>query len=186
MTSHAIHSFSDLSIYARKLITRQKLDAVIKTLALEIDKRFFFSKLECIVLMNGAYQLVSDLSKWMSIPIILNFQRISRYENDSPSKSLDDINIPLLSTDNRPVLVIDDIFDEGITLYEVVKSLRSKNPSRTIYTLVLLNKDKPRNIDFKPDFIGLTIKDVYVFGYGMDLSLKWRHLPEIWEVISTK
>lgn len=184
MTSHAINSFADLTIYAKKLVTRQKLDEIIKSLALKIDKKFFYSKLECVVLMNGAYQLVSDLSKWLTVPCIMNFQRVSRYENDTPSKELQTVNIPLFSTDNRPVLVIDDVFDEGVTLFEVVSSLERLYPSRVIYGLVLLNKERKRSVTYVPEFIGMTIKDTYVFGYGMDLSHQWRHLPEIWEVIS--
>ena len=177
-----INTFSDLLVHAKKLVHRKKLDEVITTLAIEVDKQFFMSKLECVVLMNGAYQLTSDLSKLLTVPSMMNFQRVSRYQNDRPTGEISSIDIKLLSNDNRPVLVIDDIFDEGITLYNVVNSLTIENPTREIYSLVLLNKDKERSISYLPDFIGLTIKDVYVFGYGMDLSEKWRHLPEIWVV----
>lgn len=186
MDSCSINSFSDLVIYARKLIVRQRLDEIVRNLALELNKKFFYSKLECIVLMNGAYQLVSDLSKWITVPCIINFQRVSRYENDIPTKEIKGLHIPLLSTDNRPVLVIDDVFDEGVTLVEVITFLKTHFPKRSIYSLVLLNKDKHRDVSYVPDFIGTTIKDVYVFGYGMDLSLQWRHLPEVWEVTSMK
>ena len=179
-----INTFSDLIVYAKKLLPQKQLETTVKELALEVDKRFFHSKLECIILMNGAYQLVSDLSKWLTVPCIMNFQKVSRYENDVPSKELNSIQIPVLSEDNRPILVIDDVFDEGITLSEVVYTLRKLNPTRHVYSLVLLAKDKHRKVTYVPDFIGMTIKDVYVFGYGMDLSEKWRHLPEVWEVTS--
>lgn len=179
-----IDTFADLQVKAKKLISRKELESIIKTLALEIDKRFQYSCLECVVLMNGSYQLAADLSKLLTVPSIMNFQRISRYENNCPSKSLGSINIPLISKDNRPLLVIDDVFDEGITLESVMISLKQQNPTRDVYSLVLLSKKKSRTINYVPNFVGTTIDDVYIFGYGLDLSLKWRHLPEIWEVLS--
>jgi len=181
-----IENFSDLQVYAKKLVTTRQLDDLVKTLALEVDKQFFYSKLECIVLMNGAYQLVSDLSKWLTVPSIINFVKISRYQDDKPTGCLSNIHIPLLAKDGRPLLVIDDVFDEGITLYEVVKSLQLNNPERRVYSLVLFNKRKVRGITYKPDFVGSEIEDTYIFGYGMDLSTHWRHLPEVWEVTSPK
>ena len=83
---------------------------------------------------------------------------------------------------DRVVLVIDDIFDEGVTLKAIVEHLRQTG-ARAVHSAVLVDKQHDRKVpDFTVDFIGLTVVDRYVFGCGMDYHEYWRNLPAIYAI----
>jgi hypoxanthine phosphoribosyltransferase len=91
--------------------------------------------------------------------------------------------LPQLALLDRTVLVVDDILDEGHTLQAILNAIKAQGAEQ-VYTAVLLDKQHERkaNPDYKPDFVGLTIPDRYVFGYGMDYKEYWRNAPGIYAV----
>ena len=87
---------------------------------------------------------------------------------------------PHVGIRDRHVIVVDDIFDEGITL-EFVERYCAQLGARTVTTVVLVCKQHPRPLTaLRPALVGLEVGDEYVFGCGMDYQGRWRHLPDIW------
>jgi hypoxanthine phosphoribosyltransferase len=88
--------------------------------------------------------------------------------------------MPQLNLSDRTVIIVDDIYDEGHTLIQLIKAVESQQPKQVL-TAVLVDKQHQRKADpsFKPDYLGLTVPDRYVFGYGMDYQHLWRNAPGI-------
>ena len=104
----------------------------------------------------------------------------SRYRNNEGTNDLEWKFKPDISLAGEDILLIDDIFDEGITLKAVVDELQKEQP-KTIRTCVLLNKIHDRKVqDFNVDFVGLEVADRYVYGCGMDYHGYLRHMPGIY------
>ena len=171
--------FSELIEFGYPLFTQQQIKLAVLRLARQLSEDLT-SPIECVILMNGAYQLASDLSKVLSNKAVFNFMRISRYQHDTPGE-LDFRQLQQLKliSSAKEVLIIDDVYDEGITLTRVLNTLQHNYPDRVFKTLVLIKKERQQT--YNPDYIGFTINpELYLFGYGMDLDNQWRHLPEVW------
>jgi hypoxanthine phosphoribosyltransferase len=82
------------------------------------------------------------------------------------------------SIEGKAVIVIDDIVDTGLTLYEVKKTLSARKPARVL-TCALLDKPSRRKFDISPDYSAFTVDDVFVVGYGLDSASSYRYLPYI-------
>ena len=112
--------------------------------------------------------------------IELDYCQVSRYRGTEQGGALDLIRSPTTGLEGRTVLLVDDIFDEGLTLDFVAGRCRALG-AREVVTTVLVRKTHDRvATGFRPDYIGLEVEDRYVFGCGMDYRHHWRHLPEIW------
>ncbi|MDX1788783.1 MAG: phosphoribosyltransferase family protein, partial [Psychrobacter sp.] len=110
----------------------------------------------------------------------------SRYRDNEGTNELDWKFKPDVSIKGEHVLLIDDIFDEGITLKAIVKELGKENPL-SIESCVLLNKEHDRKVaDFDVDFVGINVADRYVYGCGMDFHGYLRHLPGIYAIKEDK
>jgi hypoxanthine phosphoribosyltransferase len=86
-----------------------------------------------------------------------------------------DLKCPL---ENRDVLVVEDILDSGLTLKYIMDSLRLRRP-RSLKMVVLLDKPERRRVDIKPDYVGFTVPDRFVVGYGADFAEQYRNLPYV-------
>jgi hypoxanthine phosphoribosyltransferase len=103
--------------------------------------------------------------------------RVSSYKNeDKPVTEPEIIDQIRLDLTQQHVLLIDDILDTGHTLDKVTRILRAQKPA-SLHTCVLLNKKHRRQTKLKPDFVGFTIPDHYVVGYGLDFAERYRNLP---------
>jgi hypoxanthine phosphoribosyltransferase len=91
------------------------------------------------------------------------------------------IGQPSTSIEGETVLVIDDILDEGVTLAAIVDACRQAG-AKAVYSAVMVEKLHDRGVGFKADFVGLTVQDRYVFGYGMDYKGYLRNVPAIMAV----
>lgn len=128
--------------------------------------------------LKGSIMFFSDIVREIKIPCEIDFMTVSSYNSNTVSSG--EIKILKDLTENingRHVLIIEDIIDTGLTLYNLKKMLSSRNPeSLKICTLL----DKPSRIaDIKGDYCGFVIPDKFVVGYGMDLNEKYRNLPFI-------
>ena len=133
--------------------------------------------------MNGGMIFCAELLMLLPFPLQSAYLHASRYQNAMTGGKLDWKVEPSHCMDNRSVLIIDDILDEGHTLAEIVDYC-SKAGAREVVTAVLINKKHERKIwaEHKCDFIGLQCEDHYAFGYGMDYKGYWRNAPGIYRV----
>ena len=129
--------------------------------------------------MGGAAVFTGQLLPQLTFPLEFGAIEVTRYNNDIQGR---DITWRLAPRDNvrdRTVLVVDDILDEGITLAAIRKKLTEMG-ARKFYSAVFADKDLGREKPVNADFVGVTVPNRYVFGFGMDAYGLWRNLPAIY------
>lgn len=134
-----------------------------------------------LCVMNGALFTTSMLITRLNFPLRIGYLHATRYQGTTSGGELTwlaDSRWPLAC---EHVLVVDDIFDAGITLEMIVQHCHAAG-AKTVHSAVLAEKIRPRDCTYRPDFIGLTVEDRYVFGAGMDYKEYLRNLPCIYAV----
>lgn len=129
--------------------------------------------------LKGSIMFFSDIVREIKIPCEIDFMTVSSYNSNTVSSG--EIKILKDLTENingRHVLIIEDIIDTGLTLYNLKKMLSSRNPE-SLKICTLLDKPSRRIADIKGDYCGFVIPDKFVVGYGMDLNEKYRNLSFI-------
>lgn len=163
-------------------ISQVAIARIVSRLAGEIQTTVGSQPLTAIMLLDGACFFAADLVRELALPdLVLRSMRAESYHGGTQSSGQVRIeHLPDLP--HREVLLIDDILDTGRTLYAVKSALMSAGVKK-VRTCVLLSKPSRRAVPFEADFIGCTIPDRFVVGYGMDWQGKYRHLPEIMELL---
>jgi len=160
------------------LCNSEQLNQVLDTLAIKISCDLKDKNPLLLCVMTGGLIPTGHLVTRLSFPLQLDYIHATRYRGETSGGALHWIQEPSISLQDRNVLIIDDIFDEGITLLEIAKYCENKGAAK-IYSAVLVNKLHDRKIDFKPDYIGLDIEDRYLFGFGMDYKNYLRNVNSI-------
>src|ERR1019366_3349580 len=165
------------------LLTDAQIQRRVRELATEI-RRDFPDDLHLVAVLKGAFMFLSDLVRHMDGAVSLDFMAVSSYAKGTSSSGevrlLKDLDITL---DGRNVVIVEDIVDTGLTLTYLQEILRARGP-KTLRTACLLSKPSRRQVDVKVEYIGFTIEDRFVVGYGLDYAEQYRNLPYI-AVITT-
>ena len=135
----------------------------------------------CLSVMLGGLIFSGQLVTRLHFPLELDYIHATRYRDTTQGHDLDWKKRPKLCLEGRSVLVMDDILDEGITLQSILDYCYQAGASK-VYTAVLVDKDRERTGLSKADFVGVTVPDRYVFGYGMDYKSHLRHVAGIYAV----
>jgi hypoxanthine phosphoribosyltransferase len=151
----------------------------VTELAREIRQDVPDEELHLICVLKGAAMFLADLIRAMEGPVSIDFIALSSYGGGTTSSGevrlLKDLDYGL---EGRHVIIVEDIVDTGLTLNYLQQVLRARNP-KSLRTACLLSKPSRRKIDVKVDYIGFTIEDRFVVGYGLDYSEQYRNLPYI-------
>jgi len=160
------------------LLSAAQIEKRIVELAAEI-RRDSPGDLHVVAVLKGAFMFLSDLVRQMSGSVSLDFMAVSSYAKGTTTSGevrvLKDLDTSL---DGRHVLIVEDIVDTGLTLAYLQEILRARNP-KSLRTACLLSKPSRRLTDVKVDYIGFTIEDKFVVGYGLDYAEQYRNLPHI-------
>ncbi len=160
------------------LLSEQQIQKRVAELAIDI-RRDFPDDLHVIAVLKGAFMFLSDLVRHMPGRVSLDFMAVSSYAKGTTSSGevrlLKDLDTTL---DGRNVIIVEDIVDTGLTLTYLQDILRARNP-RTLRTACLLSKPSRRQVDVRVEYIGFTIEDRFVVGYGLDYAEQYRNLPHI-------
>jgi len=163
----------------RVLVSKTSISRRLKKLGVEISESYGQQEITVVAIINGAIFFTADLLRHVSSPIRLDCIRVSSYRNQTrPTGSPRILDTLLLDVEERHVLLIDDILDTGKTLSVVVDELKKRKPA-SIKTCVLLDKKARREVEFESDFVGFTIPDRFVVGYGLDFAERYRNLSSI-------
>jgi len=158
------------------LITEAQLKRRVRELARQIERDFIGRDLVVVSLLNGTVMFLADLIRHLSLPLRLDFIGVSSYREGAESRELIFTKELRLEVRGRDVLLVDDILDTGRTLRRVLGRLRGSRPRR-IKICVLLEK-KARRVDkVRADYVGFSIPDLFVVGYGLDFAERYRNLP---------
>lgn len=150
----------------------------ITSMAAEIRKDVPDEELHLICVLKGAVMFLTDLIRSMTGPVTIDFMALSSYAGTSSSGEVRLIKDLDYGLEGRNVIIVEDIVDTGLTLHYLQEILRARNP-KSLRTACLLSKPSRRKIDVKVEYIGFTIEDRFVVGYGLDYSEQYRNLPYI-------
>jgi hypoxanthine phosphoribosyltransferase len=162
------------------LLDAATIQARVGELAREIEADYpRGDEIHMVCVLKGGFMFMSDLVRYMSTRVSLDFIAVSSYGAGTKSsgevrfqKDLD------TSLEDRHVVVVEDIVDTGLTLKYLQEILRSRAP-KTFRTACLLSKPSRRKVEVPVEYIGFTIEDKFVVGYGLDYAEKYRNLPYI-------
>ena len=166
-----------------QLISAKAIAARIESLAREIAAEFRGTdKLVVVGLLRGSFVFIADLVRELDLPVEVDFLEASSYgesmESSREVRILKDLRGNIAG---RDVLVVEDIVDTGHTLHHVTRFLATRKPAK-LKTIALLDKPSRRELEFKADWIGFSIPDEFVVGYGIDFAQRNRNLPFIGKV----
>jgi hypoxanthine phosphoribosyltransferase len=160
------------------LLSGDQIQKRVAELASEI-RRDFPDDLHLVAVLKGAFIFLSDLVRHMSGHVSLDFMAVSSYATGTTSSGEVRLQKDLDTTlDGKNVVIIEDIVDTGLTLNYLQDILRARNP-KSLRTACLLSKPSRRKTDVKIEYIGFTIEDRFVVGYGLDYAERYRNLPHI-------
>ena len=158
------------------LIRQTQISQRVRKLANEIQRDFAGRDLVVVSLLNGTVMFLADLIRHLSLPMRLDFIGLSSYRDGTESRELILTKELRLEVRGRDVLVVDDILDTGRTLKCVLDKLRELKPRR-VKVCVLLEKKDRRVEKVRADYVGFSIPDLFVVGYGLDFAERYRNLP---------
>ncbi len=158
------------------VIRPEQIARRIRQLARQIQRDFGGKDLVVVSLLNGTVMFLADLVRHLNTPLHLDFIGVSSYGSGTESRELVYTKELRLDVKGRDVLLVDDILDTGKTLAHVLAKLRKLGP-REIKTCVLLDKPERRIEPIEADYVGFTIPNLFVVGYGLDFAERYRNLP---------
>jgi len=159
------------------LLTEAQIRSRVQELGAEISRDYAGKDVIVIGLLNGVFPFFADLVRAMSIEIEVSFMQVASYGGGTESTGevhiLKDLD---RSIQGRHALVVEDIVDTGLTLFKVRNLLTDREPL-SLKICTLLDKPSRRKIEVSVNYVGFTIEDHFVVGYGLDLDGKLRNLP---------
>jgi hypoxanthine phosphoribosyltransferase len=165
------------------LLEAEQIQRRIREMAAEIEAVYPpGEQIHLVGVLKGGFVFMADLVRAMSVVpgrVTLDFIAVSSYQQSTRSSGevrlLKDLDTGL---EGRHVIIVEDIVDTGLTLTYLQDILRARSP-KTLRTVCLLSKPSRRVVDVKVEYIGFTIEDRFVVGYGLDYGEKYRNLPYI-------
>ncbi|WP_250277800.1 hypoxanthine phosphoribosyltransferase [[Clostridium] colinum] len=161
------------------LITEEQLNERISEIAKEINKDYGDKDITLVCVLKGGVMFMTDIAKKLNQKVEFEFIDVSSYGKGTVSSGKLTINKDLeTSIEGKHVILLEDIVDTGRTLSYLIDYLKSKNPA-SLKLCTLLDKPSRRIIDVDANYIGFTIPDAFIVGYGLDYAQKYRNLPYI-------
>ncbi len=165
---------------SKKLVDEEEIAQIVDRIAAEIDEEYAGKRLLMVAILKGSVVFMGDLMKKITIPVEIDFMKVSSYGDGTVSTGNINIHLDLCrgDIDQCDILIVEDIIDSGRTLSHLVEYLRLKG-ARSVKTCTLLDKPSRRVVEYNADFVGKIIPDEFVVGYGLDYDEKFRALPYV-------
>ena len=162
------------------LITNDEIDEIENRIAEQVSEDYADKNLLLLCILKGSVVFFSDLMRKITLPMQIDFMKVTSYGNGSSSTGNVRILLDLHREDfsKVDVLIVEDIIDSGRTLSTLVEYLKMKG-CRSVRTCTLLDKPARREVQFTPDYTGRLIPDEFVVGFGLDYAEKYRVLPYV-------
>ena len=161
------------------LLTEEEIGLRVKELGKKIEKDYQGKGLLLVGILKGAVIFMAELCKNIDLPLMIDFMAVSSYGNSARStgevKIVKDLDF---SVEGKDVLIVEDIIDTGLTLSYLTDNLR-KRGANSVKIVTLLDKPDRRNIEVEVDYIGFSIPNEFVVGYGLDYAELYRNLPYV-------
>ncbi|MDE2522295.1 MAG: hypoxanthine phosphoribosyltransferase [Methanocorpusculum sp.] len=161
------------------LIPEEQIDARIRELAKQIDADYAGKSVTLLTTLKGACFFSCELAKCLTIPVFMEYIQAASYEGTSSTGTVTMmLDVPDTAVAGKHVIIVEDIIDTGRTLAAVKDLMQTRNPA-SLAVCSLLDKHECRVVPFEGDYVGFTIGNDFVVGYGLDWDQKYRNLPYI-------
>lgn len=161
--------------------SEQQVKERVRAMATEINAHYKdCSEVTLVVVMKGAFMFASDLMKHLTIPCQVEFVRLASYGNSLKSSGkVKTVDLTLPDLSGKHVLIVEDIIDTGLTLHFFKEYLTSMHQTQSLRVAVILDKKEARQEEVDVDFVGFTVGNEFLVGYGLDYCGYCRNLPYI-------
>lgn len=170
----------------RKLFDEQEIGNAVRRLADVISSDFSNQEVVLVSVLKGSFMFTSDLAREMKGPVVVDFLRATSYGLGKKTSGTVTITKDLeTNIEGRNVVIVEDIIDSGLTLSFIRDMLLARRP-RALKICALIDKRARRDVEIEGDYIGFSIDDGFVVGYGIDYAELYRNLPAIFVVEQEK
>ena len=161
------------------LVSAEEVQRRVAELGEQITSDYAGRSLLLIGVLKGAVFFLSDLMRFIGVPVEVDFMAVASYGSATDSSGVVRILKDLdAAIEGRDVLIVEDIVDSGLTLQYLMRNLGSRNPS-TLEVCALLTKPERRKVDLPTRYVGFEIPNRFVVGYGLDYAERHRNLPYV-------
>jgi hypoxanthine phosphoribosyltransferase len=161
------------------LVSAEDLRTRVRELGEEISRDYGGKPLLLVGVLKGAVFFLSDLMRWIDIPVEVDFMAVASYGSATDSSGvvriLKDLDVAI---EGRDVLIVEDIVDSGLTLQYLLRNLGSRDPA-SLEVCALLTKPDRRKVDLPTRYVGFEIPHRFAIGYGLDHNERYRNLPYV-------
>lgn len=161
------------------MLSAEVIAARVRELGAQITRELEGEPLVLVCVLKGSFVFTADLMRCIDLPLRVDFLGVRSYGEDTESSGVvqitQDLSRPI---DHEHVLLVEDIVDTGLTIAHLMDLLRTRQP-RSIRVCSLLHKPARARVSVKIDYLGFTIEDRFVVGYGLDIAERYRNLPFI-------
>jgi len=162
------------------LFPQERIACEIERLGKEISSDHPNGELILIGVLKGAFLFFSDLCRKIDIPVTVDFVRLASYGSETCSSGLVEFRKDIeLSIRGKDVVIVEDIIDSGHTLETLYHMLQLREP-RSLKICTLIDKRGRREVEIEAHYIGLSVDDGFLVGYGLDYDERYRNLPDIY------
>ncbi len=163
---------------ANILVSEEQIEVRVKELGVKILERGN-ENIVMVILLKGALVFAADLFRAMPVKLEIECLNVSSYHGGMESSGkVEFLDQCLPDFTGKRVVVVDDIFDTGLTMQEVCREISSRG-AQSVESCVLLEKEGCRTVEMKPDYVGYVIGNEFVVGYGLDYAGRYRNLPYV-------
>jgi hypoxanthine phosphoribosyltransferase len=161
------------------LISADQIAVRVRELGAAIQSDYAARRLVLVCVLKGSFVFAADLARSIGLPLRIEFLGVRSYGDGSRASGVVQITQDL----SRPIehddlLIVEDIVDTGLTLAHLIELMRTRGPS-SIRVCALLHKPARKRVDVPIDYLGFTVEDHFVVGYGLDIAERYRNLPYI-------
>jgi hypoxanthine phosphoribosyltransferase len=159
--------------------TQQQISVRVRELASEIERDHRGKDLVLVCVLKGAFVFVSDLSRQIDLPLSVDFIGLSSYGEETESSGVVKISSDLTRPiEAKHVLIVEDIVDTGLTMRYLLDNLSTRRPA-SVKICALMQKPSRLRTRIPIQYLGFTVPDLFVVGYGLDAAERYRNLPFI-------
>jgi hypoxanthine phosphoribosyltransferase len=164
------------------LYPAQDIAHQIRRLADEINRDFRGQEIHLVGVLKGSFLFIADLCRQLTGPVTIDFVRLASYGSETQSSGIiefrKDLEMPI---HGKHVLIVEDIVDSGYTLQSLFHRLQQRQPA-SLKICSLIDKRARREVPIEADYVGISMEDGFIVGYGLDHDERYRNLPDIYLV----
>lgn len=174
------HLSTDFTITMQRLYSKEMIAEQVRRLGQQISQDYLGQTLVLVVVLKGALLFAADLARQITVPLTIDFLRVSSYGDRTESSGTVTFKADLdMSLRDKHVIIVDDIIDSGRSMQALANHLQQQQPA-SLKSCVLIDKKNRRQVPITADYSGIEMDDGFIIGYGLDFDEHYRNLDAIY------